>query len=307
MATRNLVPRNSGEGSVGKIEKAWASGVFDNLHLNGKSFNDISSNRSEGFSTNQSLNSGDSVTFYEGNFTNALTIDGTNINDLINSVEDSNSGSANFIFFSDVIDNNGVTQLTYHDILESNTVLSGVSVASASDLKVYVRWDGPNYEYIGSAFINGQQIPESNIVELGQFTRRFEGYLDNLNLAGQDSITCTANGRTSTISLTELGLGPVPINVAIDEISNSISKAGQDIGSTHLKEDDQIRNSLVNRFDREMLIEFLNIDKNDLEMLINQCNYSQDFIKNANDLQILDAISECYEEYKVLNRSIKNN
>ena len=56
-----------------------------------------------------------------------------------------------------------------------------------------------------------------------------------------------------------------------------------------------------------MLIEFLNIDKNDLEMLINQCNYSQDFIKNANDLQILDAISECYEEYKVLNRSVKNN
>ena len=74
-----------------------------------------------------------------------------------------------------------------------------------------------------------------------------------------------------------------------------------------MKEDDQIRNALVNRFDREMLIEFLNIDKNDLEMLINQCNYSQDFIKNANDLQILDAISECYEEYKVLNRSIKNN
>ena len=74
-----------------------------------------------------------------------------------------------------------------------------------------------------------------------------------------------------------------------------------------MKEDEQIRNALVNRFDREMLIEFLNIDKNDLEMLINQCNYSQDFIKNANDLQILDAISECYEEYKVLNRSIKNN
>ncbi|MGO3154274.1 MAG: carboxypeptidase-like regulatory domain-containing protein, partial [Mesonia sp.] len=26
------------------------------------------------------------------------------------------------------------------------------------------------------------------------------------------------------------------------------------------------------------------------------------FIKTANDLQILDAISGCYEEYKVLNR-----
>jgi hypothetical protein len=30
--------------------------------------------------------------------------------------------------------------------------------------------------------------------------------------------------------------------------------------------------------------------------------YSSDFINAANDLQILDAISECYEEYRVLNR-----
>lgn len=240
MATRNLVPRNSGEGSVGKIEKAWASGVFDNLYIDGTLVNDLSSNKSDGFSMNQNLNSGDSVTFHEGNFTNSLTINGTSITDLINSVEDAASGSANFLFFSDVIDNNGITELTYYDILESNTVLSGASVASASNLKVYVRWDGPHDTYIGSAFINGQQIPESNITELGQYTRRFEGYLDNLNLTGQNSITCTANGRTSVISLTELGLGPVPLNVAIDEIYNSTPKIGQDIGSTHLKEDDQI-------------------------------------------------------------------
>ena len=36
------------------------------------------------------------------------------------------------------------------------------------------------------------------------------------------------------------------------------------------------------------------------EILIN-CNYSNAFIKNANDLQILEAISECYNEYRVLN------
>ena len=73
-----------------------------------------------------------------------------------------------------------------------------------------------------------------------------------------------------------------------------------------MKQDDQIRNILANRFDREMLIELLDIDRVDLEFLITQCNYSEDFINKANDLQVLDAISECYEEYKVLNRSIKN-
>ena len=73
-----------------------------------------------------------------------------------------------------------------------------------------------------------------------------------------------------------------------------------------IKQDDQIRNALSNRFDREMLIELLDIDKIDLDFLITQCNYSDEFISKANDLQVLDAISECYEEYKVLNRTIKN-
>tara|TARA_Y100001954_G_scaffold214784_1_gene244538 strand:- start:56 stop:832 length:777 start_codon:yes stop_codon:yes gene_type:complete len=73
-----------------------------------------------------------------------------------------------------------------------------------------------------------------------------------------------------------------------------------------MKKDNQIRNALANRFDREMLIELLDIDKIDLDFLIAQCNYSDDFISKANDLQVLDAISECYEEYKVLNKTIKN-
>ena len=73
-----------------------------------------------------------------------------------------------------------------------------------------------------------------------------------------------------------------------------------------MKSDDQIRNALSNRFDREMLIELLDIDKIDLDFLIAQCNYSDEFISKANDLQVMDAISECYEEYKVLNKTIKN-
>ena len=54
--------------------------------------------------------------------------------------------------------------------------------------------------------------------------------------------------------------------------------------------------------DREMLTALLKVDKIDLELLVSECNYSDDFIKTANDLQILDAISECYEEYKILSR-----
>jgi len=70
-----------------------------------------------------------------------------------------------------------------------------------------------------------------------------------------------------------------------------------------MKQDDEIRNNLASRFDREMLLVLLQVDKYDLDEIINQCNYSKDFIETANDLQVLDAISECYEEYKVLSRS----
>ena len=69
-----------------------------------------------------------------------------------------------------------------------------------------------------------------------------------------------------------------------------------------MKKQDEIKDLLASRFDREMLTALLQVDKIDLDLLISECNYSQDFIRTANDLQILDAISECYEEYKILSR-----
>ena len=73
-----------------------------------------------------------------------------------------------------------------------------------------------------------------------------------------------------------------------------------------MKQDDEIRNLLASRFDREMIMVLLQVDRADLDEIVSQCNYSLDFIQTANDLQILDAINECYEEYKVLSRNKKN-
>ncbi|WP_421807007.1 carboxypeptidase-like regulatory domain-containing protein [Flagellimonas sp.] len=70
-----------------------------------------------------------------------------------------------------------------------------------------------------------------------------------------------------------------------------------------IKEDDSIRDLLASKFDRETLTELLQLEKVDIEDILNNCNYSKSFIKTANDLQILDAISSCYEEYRVLNRN----
>jgi len=69
-----------------------------------------------------------------------------------------------------------------------------------------------------------------------------------------------------------------------------------------VKEDDAIRDLLASKFDRETLTELLQIEKVDIDDILNNCSYSKSFITTANDLQILDAISSCYEEFKVLNR-----
>lgn len=70
-----------------------------------------------------------------------------------------------------------------------------------------------------------------------------------------------------------------------------------------IKEDDQIRDLLASKFDRETLTALLQLEKVDIDDILSNCNYSKSFITTANDLQILDAISSCYEEYRVLNRS----
>lgn len=69
-----------------------------------------------------------------------------------------------------------------------------------------------------------------------------------------------------------------------------------------MKEDYRIRELLSSKFDRETLVELLQIEKIDIDEILRNCNFSDSFISSANDLQILDAISGCYEEFKVLNR-----
>lgn len=68
------------------------------------------------------------------------------------------------------------------------------------------------------------------------------------------------------------------------------------------KKDDVLRNLLETKYDREMITTLLGIDKKEINEILQRCNYSETFGKTANDLQILDAISGCYEEYKILKK-----
>ena len=70
-----------------------------------------------------------------------------------------------------------------------------------------------------------------------------------------------------------------------------------------MKKDNNVRTLLESKYDREMVSVLLGIDKNEIAEILERCNYSEAFVKEANDLQIMDAISQCYEQYKVLKKN----
>lgn len=67
-----------------------------------------------------------------------------------------------------------------------------------------------------------------------------------------------------------------------------------------MRENNGLKNILASKFDREILVQVLKLERLDLDEILRNCSYSDAFIKESNDLQILEAISGCYEEYRIL-------
>ena len=88
-----------------------------------------------------------------------------------------------------------------------------------------------------------------------------------------------------------------------DLLHSLFGKKANEMGRLRdMKKDDTVRNVLASKFDRETLAALLGVTKEDIADILEHCNYSQEFITTANDLQIMDAISGCYEDYKVMQR-----
>lgn len=69
-----------------------------------------------------------------------------------------------------------------------------------------------------------------------------------------------------------------------------------------IKKQDNLRKIMAGKFDREVMMEYLEMDRNDLMKLISDCNYSDYFVKKASDLQMIEAILDCYENYKAIKK-----
>lgn len=88
-----------------------------------------------------------------------------------------------------------------------------------------------------------------------------------------------------------------------DALYNIFGKKPRELARLReMKKDPTVKEVLASKFDRETLSALLGVTKKEIEDILSNCSYSETFIKTANDLQIMDAISECYEEYKLMSR-----
>ncbi|MFY0604369.1 MAG: carboxypeptidase-like regulatory domain-containing protein [Flavobacteriaceae bacterium] len=89
----------------------------------------------------------------------------------------------------------------------------------------------------------------------------------------------------------------------IDFLYNHFGKKPKQLKKLQkIKKEDNLRKIMAGKFDREVMMEYLEMDSQELKELISDCNYSEYFTKKASDLQLIEAILDCYENHKALKK-----
>lgn len=90
-----------------------------------------------------------------------------------------------------------------------------------------------------------------------------------------------------------------PINIMYDKLGKNPKQLKK---IKKLRDDDALREMLEAKFNRELMMEYLDMNSVELNDLLNECNYSNYFIKQASDLQLIEAILLCYENFKAIKK-----
>jgi len=89
----------------------------------------------------------------------------------------------------------------------------------------------------------------------------------------------------------------------VDFWYNKLNKHAKELRKLDkLRKDDQLREIMEQKFNREVMLQYLDMSRSELNQLLKDCNYSRRFIKKASDLQIVDAVLNCYEDQKIQNK-----
>ena len=167
-----------------------------------------------------------------------------------------------------------------NDLLKGNELVIAL-LEKANEIKEVVI---KSTKLIGVLEVDVKQVPKD------RFTRiRINGLPQTYEI-GKSS----ANSLTSPLA---------SLFKPVDFLYNLFGKKPKQLKKLQkLKKEDNLRAMLSGKFDREVMMEYLQMDKQELSKLLTDCNYSDYFIKKASDLQMIEAVLDCYENYKALKK-----
>lgn len=67
-----------------------------------------------------------------------------------------------------------------------------------------------------------------------------------------------------------------------------------------LKDGEKLRGIMEEKFSREVILTYLDMSRKDLNDLLKECNRSDRFIRKASDLQVIEAVLQCYDNYRAV-------
>lgn len=125
---------------------------------------------------------------------------------------------------------------------------------------------------------------------------------DKFNRVHIDGLPQTYEVSKNSNSIASLSVSQALTN-PVDFVYNLFGKKPKKLRDLKkLRDKEATREILTSRFDREIILDYLQMDMEELTQVLNECNYSPYFITKATDLQLVEAVLECYENRKALKK-----
>jgi len=165
-----------------------------------------------------------------------------------------------------------------NDLLKGNEIEIGMHTKVISLNEVTLK----SHQLIGVLVVDANNIPKD------KFTRI---HINGLPQTYEVGVSVAQNYSSAVSAI----FNPV------DFWYTKFSKRGKELRKLkEIREKGSLRRIMEGKFNREIMMDFMNMSRKELNDLLNDCNYSEYFIKRASDLQIIEAVLDCYNNYKAL-------
>ena len=167
-----------------------------------------------------------------------------------------------------------------NDLLKGNELSITLHEKASEISEVTVK----THNLIGVLEVDIKQVPKDNYTRI---------HIDGLSQTYE-------TGRAAPKSYTSVNAA---IFQPVDFLYNMFGKKPKSLKKLKkLKDEDELREILGKKYDREVMLEYLEMNEQQLKDLLDDCNYSEYFIRTASDLQVVEAILDCHENYKALKK-----